>query len=118
MLLIGMISFTVMGSTPPSEQKTKAKIEKDYQVTEFVGTVLSYEIASTDVVLLQNGDFITFEVKSNAKPNHSAILVDVGWQSNKRYFKQIPYTEKLLENYNLNFKDKLLFSADCIRDNC
>ena len=118
MLSIGMIGTTLMASTPLPEQKATTVIEDNYKVTDFTADVLSYEIAAVDVAFSQNIDFIVFEPKSKAKPNLAAVLVDVGWQVDNRKFKQIPYTEKLLENFNLNFKDKLLFSVDNIRDNC
>lgn len=118
MLSIGMIGTTLMASTPLPEQKATIVIEDHYKVTDFTADVLYYEIATVDVAVFQNIDVIVFEPKSNAKPNVSAVLDDVGWKTDNRKFKQIPYTEKLLEDFNLNFKDKLLFTVDSIRDNC
>ena len=105
MMLIGMISFTVLGSTPTLEQKQKIEIVKNFNVFAAVENV-------------QIADFTFATVKVNHEVSHSvdykqmllesfntlAIITDVGWRNSRQNFKKIPYTEKLLVNYNLRFR--------------
>ena len=119
MLLIGMIGFTAMASTPLTEQKQKIEIVKDFQVQSIADNVLSFELVSvdTDTIYLQSNEAHILRIVTEPF-NTLAIITDVGWHSSKQPFKKIPYTEKLLENYNLHFKPNLQKPFKSIRDNC
>ena len=108
MLLIGMIGFTAMASTPLTEQKQKIEIVKDFQVQSIADNVLSFELVSvdTDTIYLQSNEAHILRIVTEPF-NTLAIITDVGWHSSKQPFKKIPYTEKLLENYNLHFRNSL-----------
>ena len=119
MFLIGMISFTAMASTPLTEQKQKIEIVKDFQVQAIADNVLSFELVSVDpgAKFLQSNEAHILRIVTEPF-NNLAIITDVGWHSSKQPFKKIPYTEKLLENYNLHFKPNLQKPFKSIRDNC
>lgn len=119
MLLIGMIGFTAMASTPLTEQKQKIEIVKDFQVQAIADKVLSFELVSVDAdaIYLQSNEAHILRIVTEPF-NTLAIITDVGWHSSKQPFKKIPYTEKLLENYNLHFKPNLQKPFKSIRDNC
>ena len=108
MLLIGMIGFTAMASTPLTEQKQKIEIVKDFQVHAIADNVLSFELVSVDIdtIYLQSNEAHILRIVTEPF-NTLAIITDVGWHSSKQPFKKIPYTEKLLENYNLHFRNSL-----------
>lgn len=119
MLLIGMIGFTAMASTPLTEQKQKIEIVKDFQVHAIADNVLSFELVSvdTDTIYLQSNEAHILRIVTEPF-NTLAIITDVGWHSSKQPFKKIPYTEKLLENYNLHFKNSLsAYKENRIREN-
>lgn len=108
MLLIGMIGFTAMASTPLTEQKQKIEIVKDFQVQAIADNVLSFELVSVDpgANFLQSNEAHILRIVTEPF-NTLAIITDVGWHSSKQPYKKIPYTEKLLENYNLHFRNSL-----------
>lgn len=106
MFLIGMISFTAMASTPLTEQKPKIEIVKDFNVQAVADNVLSDYSFQVTAFSLQVDEAPIFRIVH--KPFGTlAIITDVGWHSSKQAFKKIPYTEKLLENYNLHFRNTL-----------
>lgn len=87
MLLIGMISFTAMASTPLTEQKQKIEIVKDFQVQAIADNVLSFELVSVDTGanFLQSNEAHIFKNVTELF-NTLAIITDVGRYSSKHYF--------------------------------
>jgi len=119
MSLIGMIGFTAMASTPLTEQKQKIEIVKDFQVHAIADNVLSFELVSVDpdTIYLPSNEAHILRIVTEPF-NTLAIITDVGWHSSKQQFKKIPYTEKLLENYNLHFRNSLSVNKENrIREN-
>lgn len=119
MLLIGMIGFTAMASTPLTEQKQKIEIVANFQVQTIVGNVLSFELVSVnpDAIHLQSNEAQILRIVVEPQ-NTLAIIKDVGWQSSKQPLIETLYIEKLLENYNLHFKSNLQSPLKLIRNSC
>lgn len=120
MLLIGMIGFTALASTPVTEQKQKVEIVKVFKALTIVDIVLTndYNLVTDTKYLLQEPMPVFLRNGNDQVSLSFAIITDVGWQSFKREFKEIPYTEKLLENYNINFRYRIENPNNQIRDNC
>jgi hypothetical protein len=108
MLLIGMIGFTAMATTPLTEQKQKIEIVKDFQVQAIADNVDLFECTLVDpgAFYLEHNKAHILRIV-NEPFNTLAIITDVGWHSSKQTYKKIHYAEKLLENYILNIKSKL-----------
>jgi hypothetical protein len=85
MLLIGMIGFTAMVSTPLTEQKQKIEIVKDFQVQAIADNVLSFELVSVDpgANFLQSNEAHIFRIVTEPV-NTLDIITDVGWHSSKQ----------------------------------
>jgi hypothetical protein len=87
-----MISLTAFAATSKLDQKQKAEFEIEP----------SFQIEAVNV--------------TNENP-FLAIITDVGWQNEKQTYQLISYHEKLLHNYNLNFKNQFKPVAN-MRSNC
>lgn len=104
-LLIGMISITAFATTSKLDQKQKTEfiIEPSVQI-EAVNVANDFEVAFvlTSTPFLNNSEVkvLTFSI------NPVAVLKYVGWQSEKQTYQSTSYPDKLLENYNLNFKNQ------------
>jgi hypothetical protein len=120
MFLIGMMGFTVLGATTThQEQKQRIVVNEDFTKTITYTALESVDsFAITDVGI----DYPAFEVKSykiEPTTNHQfATIVDVGWTVSNYRFSLIPYKEKLIANYNLHFKAKLINPITLIRADC
>jgi hypothetical protein len=116
-ILIGMISLTAFATTSKLEQKQKTefKIEPSVQI-EAVNVANDFQVAfvSTGVTFLEST--LVLVDQRNVEP-FLAIITDVGWQSKKQSYQSISYQDKLLENYNLNFKNQFN-SVPNMRSNC
>ncbi len=120
-LLIGMISFTAVSSTPLPEQKQKTTFQTELSVPFVVADVLSFSYVSAEpftAVMPGSSTLGTPFVQKSVKPLDFAIVPDIGWRICEQRFRQIPYKEKLLENYNLHFKNKPLLDTSTIRGDC
>jgi hypothetical protein len=119
MLLIGMIGFTALASTTVTEQKQKIEIVKGCEAQTIVDIVFTMDLNIQKMFdkecLVPTPVYLRFE---NEPITFQAIITDVGWPSSKRYVKEVPYTEKLLENYNLDFRQRTENPNSRIRDNC
>ena len=108
MLLIGMLSFTVTAANHSTqEQKQKTVVQK-----EFYNPIVIVDSISNDLVFIDKA-IVIYENQTNylfknyyENTNTLAIITDVGYRFYRKNYKQIPYREKLLENYNLSFKSK------------
>jgi hypothetical protein len=104
-LLIGMISITAFATTskPDQKQKTEFKTEQLFQI-EAVNVANDFQVAFvlTSAPFLNNSEVKVFTFSINPV----AVLKDVGWQSEKQTYQSTSYPDKLLENYNLNFKNQ------------
>lgn len=102
-LLIGMISLTAFAATSKldQKQKTELKMKPSFQI-EAVNVANDFQVAFvlTRVSFLKNSEAEVFTFSINPV----AVLKDVGWQRKKQSYLSILYNDKLLENYNLNFK--------------
>ncbi|MBY0486167.1 MAG: hypothetical protein K2P85_03095 [Flavobacteriaceae bacterium] len=119
-LLIGMISLTVTAANHSTqEQKQKTVIQKEFQSPVVVVNTLSddFVFINDSVVSIENQTHYLFK-NYNESTNTLAIITDVGWQLYGKNYKQIPYKEKLLENYNLSFKSKFNYLEYLSRHNC
>lgn len=100
--LIGMISFTVLGSTTHREQKLKSvfKIEKSIEVNavnvesnaSFKGFISESRQNYINSIVIRTNDNPTINY------NYKALL-DVGWHFNKGYNYISHYKEKLTSKY-------------------
>ncbi len=117
-LLIGMISLTAFASTSKldQKQKTEFKIEPSVQI-EAVNVANDFQVVFvlTRTTFLNNSEVKGFAI-SNVNP-FLAELTDVGWKRKKQSYQSISYQDKLLENYNLNFKNQFN-SVPNMRSNC
>ena len=111
-LLIGMISLTVLGSTTHQEQKQKPvfKAEQSLEVNAVnvdvvFGAVEFRQEAQSNITLLN---------KEKPRLNYEAVL-DVGWEFQKGYSYISHYKEKLNSTYQFtaNSPDKYRVRADC-----
>ena len=116
-LLIGIISLTAFASTSKLDQKPPTALTADHSVCfDAVNVDYTFDVVSVPMDAAFSQCIFIVSNQKIVKPS-LAIITDVGWQSSKRYFKEVPYTEKLLENYNLNFKSQFNPVAN-MRSNC
>jgi len=113
-LLIGMISFTVLGTTTHLEQKKKTIV-----YTEFTFPVTVVNVASDKAVFYDIASNRTAVPKTklcnyNKEPILSNALDDVGWTYKSIQFIKTPYKEKLNKDYKL-LDDKVTYNC---RSNC
>lgn len=121
MLLIGMISYTSMASTPLMEQKQKPTYEQSVMQTQDVVKVeLEFAVFSYDAVFFVNENLQSNSVNryEPVKLYHAAIM-NQSWSVNTMRFKTIPYTEVLHSNYIID-KEKAIqvIGLDNARSNC
>lgn len=115
-LLIGMISLTAFATTSKLDQKqqTELNIEPSVQI-EAVNVANDFQVVSVSgATFLNNGKVKAFTFSIVPEINS---IDDVGWQSEKQTYQSIVYQDKLLENYNLNFKNQFTPVVN-IRSNC
>lgn len=115
-LLIGMISLTAFATTSKLDQKqqTEFNIETSVQI-EAVNVANDFQVVSVSgATFLNNGEVKAFTFSIVPEINS---IDDVGWQSEKQTYQSIVYQDKLLENYNLNFKNQFTPVVN-IRSNC
>lgn len=117
-LLIGMISLTSLAATPTMEQKPEATIVKvttlnDVVIVAFDGNdfVQSFYLFNEALQALN----VSFKEFSST---NYAVINDVGWSLSYMQPTRTIYKEKLQKNFNLHFKDKLLFTDTLVRDKC
>lgn len=120
MLLIGMLSFTVTAANHSTqEQKQKTVIQKEFQNPIVLVNTISNDFVFTNESIGLNQTQTHYLFKNyNEKTNTLAIITDVGWRLYSKNYKQIPFKEKLLENYNLPFKSKFNYLEYLSRHNC
>jgi hypothetical protein len=117
-LLIGMISLTAFATTSKPDQKQKTVLTADQSVSiEAVNVDYTFQVVSVPIEAAFSQCIF---IESNQKTlNPSlAIITDVGWRSENLSFVHIPYKEKLITNYNLNFKTSKTSSCNKIRNDC
>jgi hypothetical protein len=117
-MLIGMISLTAFATTSKLEQKQKTEFDFEPSVQiEAVNVANDFQVVFvlTRAHFLNNSEVEVFTI-SNINP-FLAVLTDVGWQDKKQTYQLISYRDKLLENYNLNFKNQFN-SVPNMRSNC
>ena len=116
-LLIGIISITAFATTSKLDQKPTTVLTTDHSVcVDAVNVDYTFDVVFVTMDAAFSQCIFIVSNQKIVKPS-LAIITDVGWQSSKRYFKEVPYTEKLLENYNLNFKSQFNPVAN-MRSNC
>jgi hypothetical protein len=115
-MLIGMISLTAFATTSKLEQKQKTEFDYEPSVQiEAVNVANDFQVAFvlTTATILNNSEVKVFTIYINPL----AVLNDVGWKRKKQTYQSISYHDKLLENYNLNFKSQFN-SVPNMRSNC
>jgi hypothetical protein len=83
---------------------------------EFV-SVVSFEssvLITENYASTESTNFVTKEVFN---PNIIAVISDVGWRKNQGHNKDIPYKEKLIDNYNYKNKLNKVVQEHRIHDN-
>lgn len=107
MLLACIVSFAMLGSTTSHmEQKQKSVFTKELQVS-----IDSVIVVQNDLILVAEdfkSQFTTNEFKVSLaglenvfKPNHLAVVMDVGWQFYKPIcYLKTPYKENLRSQFN------------------
>lgn len=116
--LIGIISLTAFATTSKLDQKQTTVLTTEQSVMiDAVNVDYTFDVVSVPMDAAFSQCIFIVSNQKIVKPS-LAIITDVGWQSSKRYFKEVPYTEKLLENYNLNFKTSKTSSCNRIRNDC
>ena len=99
MFAIGMMSFTVLGTTTHQEQKLKPAIEMDYDVIQT--EAVNVEITEMPNVFVQM-HFIANQtyVKTETGKATTSVADDVGWHSGKVKYENHPFKEKLNSQSN------------------
>jgi len=117
-LLIGMISLTAFATTSKLDQKPTAALTTDHSICiESVNVDYNFQVVSVPIEAAFS-EFIFSNFNQNYVQPLLATITDVGWQSEDLSFVYIPYKEKLIENYNLNFKTIKTSSCNRIRNDC
>jgi len=121
LMLLTLVTFSTGFGKTTADLKQDSKplfIDNDIVITvDFVNVgSLDYDIGES-IAFKSNSDFVFVQEKV-FKSNQLAIITDVGWRVEKQYFKDIPYKEKLLENYNLHFLHLMNQANIPIRDDC
>ena len=118
MILIGMISFTTLASTPVLEQKQKPVIVSEF--TQSINAVVVEDAFTLEVVIFLERNYSqTFLKKDSQKTNDLAIVSDVGWHS------KIESKTIAIDRANLNYsylpdieKELQKLGLNQSRDNC
>ena len=113
-LLIGMISFTVLGTTTHPEQKKKTIVHTEFTFPVTVVNVASEKAVSYDIASNRTTVPKTKLCNYNNEPVLSNPLDDVGWIYKNIQFIKTPYKEKLNKDYKL-LDDKVTYNC---RSNC
>lgn len=79
MLLIGMISFTTLATTPVLEQKQKALTTVVDVVQPVYADVVQDVITVQVAILSEYNNSRSFTNKDYPKTNYFAVVTDVGW---------------------------------------
>jgi hypothetical protein len=108
-MLLMLVTFsTGFGSTTADlKQDSKDKnVVTAFKVVapEFV-SVVSFESSVFSTENYASTESTNFVKKQVFNPNIVAVISDVGWRKNQGHNKDIPYKEKLIDNYN--YKNKL-----------
>jgi len=82
-LLICMVSFTALATTPTMEEKQKATYEMVQSLDYVVNVELQITAVSYENVEMQKAECILNSTKSVTLETPLAIITDVGWQSLK-----------------------------------
>lgn len=120
-MLLMLVTFsTGFGSTTTDlKQDSKDKhVVTAFKVVapEFV-SVVSFE---NSVLITENyasTESTNFVTKKVFNPNIIAVISDVGWRNYQGRNKDIPYKEKLIDNYNYKNKLNKVAQEHRIRDN-
>ncbi|WP_264548029.1 hypothetical protein [Flavobacterium sp. N2820] len=121
LMLLMLVTFsTGFGSTTTDlKQNSKDKhVVTAFKVVapEFV-SVVSFE---SSVLITENyasTESTNFVTKKVFNPNIVAVISDVGWRNYQERNKDIPYKEKLIDNYNYKNKLNKVVPEHRIRDN-
>lgn len=117
-LLIGIISLTAFATTSKPDQKPTTVITTGQSVIiDAVNVDYTFDVVSVTMDAAFSQYIFIVSNQKIVKPS-LAIILDVGWQSQSLSFEQIGYNEKLLDNYNLNFKTSKTSSCNRIRNDC
>lgn len=100
-LLIGMISFTVLGTTTYPEQKQKTIVNTEFVIPGTVVNVASLKAVSYDIAGFRKTISETKLFYFNHEPLLINPLDDVGWISEKISINKSHYKEKLNKDYKL-----------------
>lgn len=122
MLLIGMISFTSMATTPLMDQNQKTVFVQELVSqtnTEFVVNDYQEVFALTEISTLKNSKVEAFTFENVAIPSNSLDFVkDVGWQCNTFKFIKPIDNKKLFDSGNRNASKRINYLFIPIRDDC
>lgn len=124
LMLLMLVTFsTGFGKTTADlKQSSKTECIATFGQADFVAfdfaSVVDFNAAHWDAIFLPVLSKNDLAVEKVFKPNHFAIIMDVGWESTRQQYRTIHYREKLLENYNLHFKDSLNTPYKLCRDQC
>lgn len=121
MLLIGMISFTVLGHTSYPEQKNQSVFYSYVEGTEVPN--LDYQITTTPITFeaVQAGVFIDPLISGGKSFKQYATIVSNYWDVSWVVYHNHIYKETLRENYNLEFIQEIKNRAagdQLSRSNC
>lgn len=121
LMLLMLVTFSTGFGKTTTDLKQNSKTELSpftFSASHDFVTVVLFTAVSNDATLFRSSEATLFIVKDYHSHDDLAIITDVGWQSFQKHYKEIPYSEKLLENYNLHFKSKLLSNINSVRGNC
>lgn len=118
MIAIGMMAFTAFATTSKLDQKPTTVLTTEQSVMiDAVNVDYTFDVVSVTMDSAFSQCIFIVSNQKIVKPS-LAIISDVGWQTESLSFEQIGYNEKLLENYNLNFKTDKTSSCNRIRNDC
>lgn len=110
-LLIGMISFTAVSSTPLPDRKPTAFTDVNIVPTVLVDVLFTADTCVFVFSQIIESDFSSLKI---VKPTFAAVITDVGWQRYQQLYNYTFYKEKLLPEQNKNTRQP----PNICRSNC
>lgn len=108
--LIGMMSMTAFATTSEPEQKQNPVFtDQPIELVYTVNVESNFDFVAVETPTIKQGVFTHVLRKSNFIYEFVAILADVGWQSRKAVYVNIPYKEQLHTDYVIDKKQILSY---------
>jgi hypothetical protein len=108
--LIGMMSMTAFATTSEPEQKQNPVFtDQPIELVYTVNVESNFDFVAVETPTIKQGVFTQVLLKSSILYEFVAIITDVGWQSRKAVYSNIPHKEKLHTDYVIDKKQILSY---------